>query len=101
MAVPAAPVARRTSGAAILAATAPAVANPYLNATTGTAADTGGGVAVQPFVPAVILAATALAAANRRLSQVGVRLHSECTGTLCHVTALMQSSGRSTRSSSG
>jgi hypothetical protein len=46
--------------AAILAATAPAVANPYLNATTGTAADTGGGVAVQPFVPAAILAATAI-----------------------------------------
>ena len=31
----------------ILAATAPAVANPYLNATTGTAADAGGGEAAQ------------------------------------------------------
>jgi hypothetical protein len=41
--------------AAILAATAPAIANPYLNATTGTAADTGGEGAVQRarghFVP--------------------------------------------------
>jgi hypothetical protein len=33
--------------AEILAATAPAVDNPYLNATTGMAADTGGGEAAQ------------------------------------------------------
>ena len=50
--------------AVILAATAPAVANPYVNANTGTAVDTGGGVDVQPFVPAAILAATALAVAT-------------------------------------
>ena len=41
--------------AAILAAVAPAVANPYLNATTITAADAGGGEAAQRarghFVP--------------------------------------------------
>ena len=49
-------------------ATAPAVANPYLNATTVTAPDTGGGVAVQLIVPATILAATALAAANPHLN---------------------------------
>ena len=50
--------------AAILVATAPAIANPYLNTTTGTAADTGGGMAVQLFIPAVILTATALAVAT-------------------------------------
>ena len=45
----------------------PVVANPYLNATTGTVADTGEGRAVQPFAPAAILVATALAAANPHL----------------------------------
>ena len=61
--------------AAILAATPPAVANPYLP------------VATPPSV--------------RRLTQVGEGLHSARVGTLCHVTALMQSSGRRTRGCRG